>query len=279
MSLLQLQSGPEQLAIHRSGTAAPLLVQHAPAHRRPFIHPLAAPDGVGALTEDMPAHHPWQRGLYVGLNDLDGVGFWKEGTGAADESDGTFHPAPLQAAVLPDGRVSWTVRTQWQAPGGAPVLAETQAWRLRDGGTYCELELDWTLEVLRATRFGQYPYGGLFLRMPYREATGGKVLNSEGLRGPAQTEGQAARWVALSMLLPGRQDEAGVALLDHPANPGHPVPWRVDNQLGIAPSPCIAGAWSLEEGEASTSRYRLYLFCGPITPELIEAQWRAFAAT
>ena len=38
-------------------------------------------------------------------------------------------------------------------------------------------------------------------------------------------------------------------------------------------------AWSLEEGEASTSRYRLYLFCGPITPELIEAQWRAFAAT
>ena len=83
MRILQAESAPERLAIHRPGSSAPLLVQHTPAHRRPFIHPLAAPDGQGELTEDMPAHHPWQRGLYVGLNDLDGVGFWKEGTSAA----------------------------------------------------------------------------------------------------------------------------------------------------------------------------------------------------
>ena len=158
------------------------------------------------------------------------------------------------------------------------MLNETQAWRLRDGGTYCELELDWTLQALRATRFGQYAYGGLFLRMPYREATGGRALSSEGL-GQAQAEGQPARWVALSMLLPGRQGEAGLAMLDHPGNPGHPVPWRVDHQLGIAPSRCVAGAWNLREGEDSTSRYRLYLFCGPIVPEAVEAQWCAFAAT
>lgn len=278
MSVLQLKCEPERLAIHRPGSSAPLLVQHAPAHRRPFIHPLAAPDGEGALTEDMPHHHPWQRGLYVGLNDLDGIGFWKEGKGEVGESDGTFHPAPLEAPALQEGRVCWTVRTQWQAPGGTPVLAETQAWRLRDGGTHCELELDWTLQALRTTRFGQYAYGGLFLRMPYREAIGGSALSSEGLGFP-QAEGQLARWVALSMPLPGRQGEAGVAMLDHPGNPGHPVPWRVDHQLGIAPSRCIAGAWSLREGEASTSRYRLYLFCGPIVPEVVEAQWRAFAAT
>ena len=278
MSHLQIESGAERLAIFRAGERAPLLVQRAPAHQRPFIHPLAAPDGVGELTEDRPPHHPWQRGLYVGLNDLDGVGFWKEGKGEAGESDGTFHPAPLGAPVLDAQRVSWAVHTQWQAPGGAPVLAETQAWRLCDCRTHIELELDWTLQAQRPVRFGQYPYGGLFLRMPYREARGGRALNSEGLAQP-QAEGQRARWVALSMLLSGRQDEAGVAILDHPRNPEHPVPWRVDHQLGIAPSRCIGGAWNLCEGEASTSRYRLYLFCGAIDPEAVEAQWRAFADT
>ncbi len=278
MSVLQAESGSERLVLRRACAAAPLLVQHAPAHRRPFIHPLAAPDGQGELTEDMPAHHPWQRGLYVGLNEVDGVGFWKEGTGAAGERDGTFHPASLSTPTLAGSRASWQVHTQWRAPGGEPVLAETQAWRLGDGGGVVELELDWTLQALRATRFGQYAYGGLFLRMPYREHSGGAVLSSEGL-GLPQVEGQPARWVALCMPLPGRRGEAGVAMLDHPGNPGHPVPWRVDHQLGIAPSRCIGGAWSLAEGEVSTSRYRLYLFCGPIDPEVVEAQWRAFAAT
>lgn len=278
MNALEAEVGPQRLALRRPGSPAPLLVQHAPAHRRPFIHPLAAPDGQGELTEDMPAHHPWQRGLYVGLNDLDGIGFWKEGQGLAGETDGTFHPQPLEAPVLAGPRASWQVLTQWQAPGGAPVLAETQAWRLYDAGDHGELELDWTLRALRTTRFGQYAYGGLFLRMPYREDSGGTVLSSEGLGFP-QAEGQAARWVALSMPLPGRLGEAGVAMLDHPANPGHPVPWRVDHQLGVAPSPCIAGARTLREGETSTSRYRLLLFCGGIVPEVVEAQWRAFAAT
>jgi hypothetical protein len=275
---LQAECGPERVAIRRPGAPTPLLVQNAPAHRRPFIHPLAAPDGAGELTEDMPAHHPWQRGLYVGLNDVGGVGFWKEGTGAVGETDGTFHPAPLAAPRLEGKLASWEVYTQWQAPGGAPVLEETQAWCLRDEGGFCELELAWTLRALRPARFGQYPYGGLFLRMPYREEQGGTALSSEGLGFPL-AEGRPARWVALSMPLPGRRGQAGVAMLDHPGNPGHPVSWRVDNQLGLAPSRCIGGDWSLDQGESTTSRYRLYLSCGPIDPEAVAAQWRAFAAT
>jgi len=277
MSALQSEWGAEKLVLRRPGAPAPLLVQNAPPHRRPFIHPLAAPDGQGELTEDMPAHHPWQRGLYVGLNDVGGVGFWKEGTGAAGESDGTFHPQPLEGPAVDGARATWQVRSQWRAPGGAPLLEETQTWRLRDAGAHCELELDWTLRGLRAITFGQYPYGGLFLRMPYRAEVGGTVRTSEGTGFP-QAEGQPARWVALCMPLPGRRGEAGVAMLDHPGNPGHPVPWRVDHQLGIAPSRCIGGAWHLREGESTTSRYRLYLFCGATDPQAVEAQWRAFAA-
>lgn len=67
-----------QLAIARSPLTTPLLVQQARPHHRPYIHPILAPDGCGVLTEDAPPHHPWQHGLYVGLNDVNGVGFWMD---------------------------------------------------------------------------------------------------------------------------------------------------------------------------------------------------------
>ncbi|MBM3280686.1 MAG: PmoA family protein [Candidatus Handelsmanbacteria bacterium] len=133
MSVLESERGAEKLVLRRPGAPAPLLVQNAPAHQRPFIHPLAAPDGQGELTEDMPAHHPWQRGLYVGLNEVGGFGFWKQGTGAAGESDGTFHPQPLVGPAVDGAWVVWQVRSQWRAPGGAPLGGDPDLAPVRRG--------------------------------------------------------------------------------------------------------------------------------------------------
>ena len=111
--------------------------------------------------------------------------------------------------------------------------------------------------------------------MPFRKERGGTLQTSEGLGFP-DAEGERARWIALSMALSGRGNPAGVAILDHPYNPEHPVPWRVDGQLGISPSRCVAGAWRLAEGETTTSRYRVFIFRGDIDKPAIEAQWDAF---
>ena len=70
---------------------------------------------------------------------------------------------------------------------------------------------------------------------------------------------------------------AGVAILDHPGNPEHPAPWRVDSQLGIAPSRCIAGDWRLAAGGSSRNRYRLLSFTGAPDSTAIESVWRNFA--
>ena len=104
----------------------------------------------------------------------------------------------------------------------------------------------WTLTANVDIRFGQYDYGGLFLRMPYCNERGGKVLTSEGLTFP-EAEGQRARWVAVWMPIEGEENGGGIAILDHEQNPEHPVPWRVDGQLGISPSRCIVSAWNLAE--------------------------------
>jgi hypothetical protein len=227
------------------------------------------------LTEDAPAHHPWQHGLYVGLHHVGGVDFWTE-----HETDGTFHPHPLAPPLVEGSRAAWTVEAAWRAPDGSAVLAERQEWAFTDLSDRYRLDLTWWLIAERDLEFGQHPYGGLFLRMPFRGETGGVALNSEGQQG-AGAEQQRARWVAVAMPIPGRPEGsewAGVAVLDHPRNPEHPVPWRVDGQLGVAPSRCIAGPWRLEAGETATSWYRLVAFAGQPDPPAIEAEWQVFAA-
>jgi len=267
---------PERIAIYRTGSMSPCIVQNATPDQRPFIHPIVAPDGRGVLTENAPGHHPWQHGLYVGLNDVCGVGFWTEGIlGSPD--DGTFHPRPLAEPVTCGNRADWSVSTEWRAPDGHLMLLESQNWSFTDHGSAYTLDLHWTLHAEVRLEFGEYPYGGLFLRMPYRYETGGEAQNDEGLSAQ-EAEGARARWVSVSMPLAERDGEwDGIALMDHPDNPGHPVPWRVDNELGISPSYCRLGAWSIPQGESRSFKHRALVYTGRSTPAFIEHHWNSFA--
>lgn len=167
--------------------------------------------------------------------------------------------------------------TDWNAPGGSPLLIETQAWQFADNGESITLDVFWTLRATQDLRFGEHSYGGLFLRMPWRKETGGDVLTSEGHNTASTAEGQRARWIALSMRIPTRdKGPVGVAFFDHPKNPEYPNPWRVDDNLGIVPSRCIAGEWQLPQGDVSTNRYRLVAFIGAMDRAAIEAEGRKF---
>jgi len=274
---LYAERADRRLRIFRPGTRLPVLTQHARQDWRPFIHPILAPDGVGEVTEDgAGGHHDWQHGLFIGLNEVNGVRFWMEEEGV----DGAFHPQPLAEPILAGNAVSWFVRSEWRSPGGAPMLAETQEWLFRDAGAEFVLDLSWTLRGLTDLVFGQYAYGGLYLRSPFRPDAGALVVNSEGARG-WEMDGQSARWAAVEQPIPGREScrepICTVAMLDHPANPEHPVPWRTDRHVGLSPSRCIAGAWRLGRGESTLSRYRLLIRCGKLDRDRIEAEWGAFA--
>ncbi len=259
---IRSQHSAERIAISRVGAAKPLLVQNAAADARPFLHPILAPDGDGELTENEPPHHPWQHGLYTGLNDVNGYGFWTESL-TRNSQDGSFHPLPLAAPIVEEERVAWKVVAQWKAPGGALLLTEAQHWKWEDRGGTFVLDLCWELQAATDLRFGSSSYGGLFLRMPWRRETGGAVLSSEGAGSQAEAEGRRARWMALSMPLPKcAAGCAGLAMLDHPGNAEHPSTWRVDDNMGIAPSRSIAGAWHLDQAETVSSRYRLLALFG-----------------
>ncbi len=279
--MLQFQHQPSHIQFFRDGQSTPLLVQNAAPDKRPFIHPILAPDGLGELTENEPGHHLWQHGLYVGLNDVNGYGFWAEGL-TGNEKDGTYHPQPLAAPVVINNRAAWQVISDWRAPNGENLLRETQNWTLEDRAATLQLDVVWTLRAAYNLRFGRYDYGGLFLRMPWRKETHGAVLSSEGADSVQAAEAQRARWVAIAMPIAGRENRtenawAGFAFFDHPSNAEHPNPWRVDGNLGITPSRCITGEWHLAAGETAVHRYRLLAFTGDIARDFIEAEWRIFA--
>jgi len=271
---LVVDNRPDGVTVLRAADGQPVLTQVAEAGRRPYIHPLHAPGGAGVLTEDAPAHHPWQHGLYVGLNDVNGSGFWSEGLDPRRaETDGTFAPRLDGEAVAVDGVARWTVRTDYLARDDAPVFSDRQEWAVSTTGERLDLDMTWTLHAGHDVTFGEYEYGGLFLRMPFRAETGGTAFDSEG----QSSDGQRARWVAVVMPLPDTGREVLAALLDHPGNPGSPVPWRIDGELGICPSPSIAGPWTLAAGVPAVFRYRLAVFSSSVPAAVVEDTWQRFA--
>lgn len=267
LSLVRNQAG--DVEVLRSAAGSPIVVQHAPAGMRPYLHPVLAPDGKGVITDFRPSHHLHQTGIYFGLAAVNGRSFFHN-------LDGSYFRGRGATIDRAQGkRVGWTVVTDWLAADGTVLLTETQRWALEDHGSNYVLDLDWEGRAAVDLTVGEYAYGGLFIRMPWKPGIAGAAVNSEGLSGN-EAEGKRARWVDVGMEIAGRPDWAHIAVLDHRSNAGHPVPWRVDGNLGIVPSRSRLGAWQLPAGETSRARYRLVVYTGTLDKGLIEKNWEKF---
>ncbi|GAB2566896.1 DUF6807 domain-containing protein [Gracilibacillus alcaliphilus] len=270
---LRAESSEQIISIYRYNDSVPIITQHAKTEKRPYIHPMAAPDGVGILTEDAPSHHPWQHGLYCGFNNINNIGFWEEGLRGG--YDGTIHPKSLAQPIIKENTARWKVETDWLAPDGTHMISEEQAWTFTDHGETYELDLVWSLQAETSLTYGQHIAGGLFLRMPFKEELGGKAINSAGQENE-NAEAKYANWVTVSMPIENRNDWAGIAMMNHKDNPQHPVTWRVDDQLGFSPSRCISGEWTQAQGTTETYKHRLFVYCGQPDIGQIERSWNSF---
>jgi hypothetical protein len=270
-SLLTIKQDKNQgiLSVFRSNTNQPLLVQNAKAGIRPYIHPIVAPDGKGELTEFSPAHHKHQTGLYWGLKQVNGRDFfmnWKDD-----------HWRRISAEVLDEKGVQVRWRTVYNLldEKGGDILTETQTWAFREQNGKYILDLEWRGEALVDLTMGKFYVGGLFLRMPWRQGIRGEVINSGGERN-AVAEGHRALWNDIGIQVDGREDLAHIAILDHPDNKDFPVPWRVDNELGVGPSRQILGDWILPKGETEIICYRLMVYTGDFDRAEISNEWKEF---
>lgn len=267
---LRQDEATHTLSVFRQNVAEPILTQNARPEFRPFLHPIVAPDGKGVLTEFSPAHHKHQTGLYWGLKQVNGrdyfhnpgAGFWRK-----------VSSTPL---VAQGEAVKWSTLYHLLDAEGSPVMAETQTWTMHDSGDRYILDLEWKGEGLVDLTMAKQPYGGLFLRMPWKPGMEGAVVNNDRLRNDlANTKN--AFWVDLGLKIEGRDDQAHIAIFDHPKNTGYPHAWRVDGQMGVGPCRAIAGDWTIAKGKSETIRHQFVVYTGKLDQEVLNQTWEKFS--
>ena len=258
------------LSVFRGEGKEPVLTQNAKADFRPYIHPIAAPDGKGVLTEYSPEHHKHQTGLYWGYTQLNGRDYFHNPQGD--------YWRRVSASVL-EGKgdtVKWQTVYDLLDEKGQPILTETQNWSMREQDGKFLLDLEWRGEAKTDVTIGKYDYGGLFLRMPWREGIAGEVVNAARQRNE-KAEGQRAMWIDVGMQVEGRDDLAHVAIFDHPDNEGFPQPWRVDGQLGVGPARARTGDWKINKGETEVIRHQLVVYTGELNDVELTETWGEFS--
>lgn len=260
----------ETISVFRDGAGEPILTQHARPDFRPYIHPIAAPDGKGVLTEYSPGHHKHQTGLYWGFTRVNGRDYFHH-------PEGDYWKRRDARVLDASGdAVRWQTVYDLLDEGGGAVLTETQTWTLRDEGSRYLLDLEWQGEARTDVTIGKYDYGGLFLRMPWREGMQGSIANAARETG-ARAEGRRAMWLDVGLQVDGREDMVHVAIFDHPDNDGFPQPWRVDSQFGVGPVRARLGDWNIGKGETAKVRHRLVAYAGGLDDTALTGDWQRFS--
>jgi len=268
--IIKQDKATETIMVYRPGQKTPILTQVAKTNFRPYLHPIVAPDGKGVLTEYSPGHHKHQTGLYWGFTRVNGRDYfhhpqgdyWRQVSAKIVEAKGTT--------------VKWqTVYDLLDSTGNA-VLRETQNWSMREQNGKYLLDLDWNGEAKTDVTIGKYDYGGLFLRMPWKEGIKGEVVNAARQHNE-KAEGQSAPWVDVGMQVEGRTDLVHMAVFDHPQNRNYPTPWRVDGQLGIGPARARKADWGIKKGDTEVLRHQIMVYTGTLNDIELNKAFGEFA--
>ena len=91
-------------------------------------------------------------------------------------------------------QVSWQTVYHMLGEDGNPIMEETQNWSMKEQEGQFLLELEWNGKAIEEITIGEMKYGGLFLRMPWRERIKGEVVNFARQKNE-RAEGQQALWV------------------------------------------------------------------------------------
>ncbi|WP_194974291.1 PVC-type heme-binding CxxCH protein [Aquiflexum lacus] len=258
------------ISIHRKGENEPILVQNAKEGFRPYIHPIIAPDGKGILTEYSPGHHKHQTGLYWGLTRVNGRDYFH------NPQEDYWKKVALNVIEIEGDEVKWQTVYQLLNEKGEALMLETQNWSLREEEGKYFLDLEWKGEAIEPITIGQYDYGSLFIRMPWKEGIKGEIVNAARQKNE-NAEGQPSMWVNVGMQVDGRDDFANIAVFDHPENRGYPNKWRVDGQLGLGPAFTKDGDWVIEKGKTETIKLQLMVYTGEVNDIKLTEAWGDFS--
>jgi len=228
--------------------------------RRSYFYPVNGPDGIG-LTElgkphDPTGSHAHHYSLWVAHANIGGSDFWSERGGIISHKQfDEMEDGALFARLVQKN--DWAVNdiVLLKERRNITIYATPDDFRLID------IELDFSTGGQEPVEIGKTPFGFLAARVAQSMTVfdgGGEILNSLGQRNEQKAHWQNASWIDQSgPIAAGKW--GGIALFDHPDNPGYPNAWHCRNDGWAGASFNLNKSWILEPGDNMILKYRIHL--------------------
>ena len=256
---------------------------------KPVLWPIVAPGGKrvtrGYPIDPQPGEtndHPHQRGLWFTHGDVNGVMFWNQEQGSGEIRHRDFRR-------LEGGDAGTIVAgNDWLAPDGKRVCTEEQTFRFSGDDKARVIDTTLTLNASDGElKFGDNKEGSFGLRVAdtirVEARQGGRIITSEGATNESAW-GRPASWIDYHGPVDG--EVLGVAILDHPSNPSHPVRWHVRPYGLFAANPFTRKAFDAAQspatitvpaGESITFKYQVIVHSGDEQQGKIAQRYAEFA--
>lgn len=287
-----VQQAGKNILRYQYETVLPPAGKPALYQRGGFIHPLWSPQGA-VLTRIQPSDHlhhygiwnPWTRTTFEGRS----IDFWNlyDGQGTVKVA---AKPMVHTGAVFADIEARHEhVDLRAPDPSGAKTALD-ETWRIRvwnNGSANAPRVVDFQSTLSCATdsvfTINAYRYQGFGFRATEKwDDKTAVLLSSEGKN---KSDGNAtrARWLDVH----GVSDfgQSGIVFMTHPLNHNFPEQLRIwpigtndgKENVFINFNPAQEQDWRLLPGKSYALNYRMLVYDGHLSPEIMEQQWLDYA--
>jgi hypothetical protein len=301
----QVKISPEtgKLAIEINGKPSTDFYFSGPEVSKPYLWPLRAATGT-YVTRMWPMEkveeeagiqkpdHPHQRGLWFAHAKVNNLDFWniapldQKPYNQPDRGKITLKQLGEVTSGKDKGSIAATFN--WTNVKGDVLLTEARVMTFYADPSLRTIDFDITLTAVQKVTFSDEKDGvfGIRLRPVLQEDKGtGHISNAEGKTTEKAVWGKPSNWCDYSGDIKG--EKVGIAILDHPGNPGHPVRWHVRAYGLFAANPfgnaTLGGDKSqshdveLEPGKSLRFRYRVIVHPGDVQSADIAALWSKYS--
>ncbi len=296
---VKISPGPETIAVSIAGKPYTEFRVAGKDVTKPYLHPLRAASGT-YVTRMWPMEnvaeeakeqkdHQHQRGVWFAHASVNGLDFWNNEASYTTPNRGRIVLNKLGAVKSGESSGSIAAAFDWTDLKGEQLLREDRVMTFYDDPKLRIVDFDITLTAVQKLVFGDEKDGafGIRLRPVLQEDHGtGRISNADGLETEKAAWGKASNWCDYSGEING--EKLGVAILDDPGNPRHPVRWHVRAYGLFAANPfglsvftndkSQNGNVTVQPGGKLHYRYRVIIHPGDAKTAGIANFWTKFAA-
>lgn len=301
---VKISPGPDRIAVEINGKPFTDFYVAGADVTKPYLHPLRTASGV-YVTRMWPMEkvaeeasiakpdHQHQRGVWFAHDSVIVHGakldFWNNEASYTTPDRGKIVLDKLGHVTGGKNKGSIAATFNWTDLAGRKVLTESRVMTFYADPKLRIVDFDFTLTPVETVTFGDGKDGvfGIRMRPVLQEAGGtGHIVTADGLEGEKQVWGKPSNWCDYWGEVNG--EKVGIAILDHPENPRHPVRWHVRGYGLFAANPfglsvftndkSQDGAMTVQPGQTLRFRYRVIVHSGDVKTAGIAGLWERYIA-